>query len=483
MVRVQLSSQSAVGISHKTNKMYAYGRSQRGGWGNRRSNVSIGRVTNFNASAPLVHCSVKPSIWPDSTIVTESRATIAGCDLRSLAQQYGTPLYIYDEETLRANAGIVRSTFARMGARISFAAKACSLIGVLRIFQQERLDVDVVSTGEIEAATRAGFRPGQMHLHGNFKSDMDLQRAVELGIRAVVLDNHEEMERLSAICEHMHRPMQVMLRITLPMEANTHPHIQTSGLHSKFGIPHESEYERSMLHKLRNHGFLHLTGLHTHLGSQIQDAEIYGRAARALCRLASDLIGSGMPIEEVSVGGGWGVPYLEEEGALVPESVASVLATVFDHFPSLRPAVEPGRALVARAPVALYSVGSVKTSPSGRVVAVDGGMGDNLRAALYGARYSAFAVEHMSESHIGTADVVGRYCEAGDFLVRSVPLPHLVQGDLIAVTVAGAYQISMASAYNSIPPPAVIIVAEGKSRLLARRQTAQELLARELPEA
>lgn len=403
--------------------------------------------------------------------------------MRSLAERYGTPLYIYDEETLRANARIVRSAFGNMGARVSFAAKACALIGVLRIFQQEHLDVDVVSTGEIEAATRAGFRPEQMHLHGNFKSDMDLQRAVEIGIRAVVLDNREEMERLSAICEHMQRPMQVMLRITLPLEANTHPHIQTSGLHSKFGIPHETEYERHVLHRLRNHAFLHLCGLHTHLGSQIQDAEIYGRAAQALCALASDLASSGMPIEEVNVGGGWGVPYLEEDGALIPESVASALAIVFDHYPSLRPAVEPGRALVARAALALYRVGSVKTSASGRVIAVDGGMGDNLRAALYGARYSAFAVEHMSEPQIGTANVVGRYCEAGDLLVRSVPLPHVVQGDLIAVTVAGAYQISMASAYNLIPPPAVIMVAQGKSRLLARRQTAQDLLARELSEA
>lgn len=377
---------------------------------------------------------------------------------------------------------MVRFAFESLGARVSFAAKACALIGVLRIFQQEHLNVDVVSTGEIEAATHAGFRPEQMHLHGNFKSDMDLQRAVEMGIRAVVLDNREEMERLSAICEHLQRPMQVMLRITLPMEANTHPHIQTSGPRSKFGILHGSEPARHVLRTLQNHAFLHLCGLHTHLGSQIQDAEIYSRAAHTLCALASDLAANGMPIEEISVGGGWGVPYREEDNALTPESVASVLAIVFDHYPSLRPAVEPGRALVARAAVALYSVGSVKTLASERVIAVDGGMGDNLRAALYGARYSAFAVEHMTEPQIGTANIVGRYCEAGDVLVRSVSLPHIVQGDLIAVTVAGAYQISMASAYNLIPPPAVIMVAHGKSSLLARRQTDEDLLARELSE-
>jgi len=397
--------------------------------------------------------------------------------LKDLAETYGTPLYIYDEQTLRASARTVLGAFSALGARVSFASKACDTVAILAVLRDEGLDLDVVSEGELVAALRASFQPSQIHLHGNCKTDAELEAAIRLGLHAIVVDNVEELERLAVRTGSLERPVDIMLRITLPLEADTHPHLQTSGRRSKFGFYLGSTEEQAAIELLARVPGLRLIGLHTHLGSQVVDVEIYREASQELLTLGHDLGRRGHPISEIAIGGGWAVPYRTDDASLSAETLAGAVGDVFAGS-GFRLAVEPGRFLVARAAVALYRVGSVKDTPAGRIVAVDGGMGDNIRPALYGASYEALLLEQPEAIPIGPADIVGRYCESGDFLARDVPLPSVKVGDLLALPVAGAYQLSMASAYNLVPPPAALLVANGRPRLIVRRTTIDDLLAR-----
>lgn len=421
------------------------------------------------------------AILPDSASPVQGRMRLGGCDLGDLAARFDTPLYVYDEATLRHEARRVQAAFAPLGARVSFASKACSTLGVLRIFSQEGLGLDVVSAGELEAGIRAGFPASRIHLHGNAKTDSELEAAVRLQIHAVVVDNVEELARLQSICRRLRMRARVMLRLTLPLEAETHPHLQTSGPLSKFGFIHPSTEETLAVQQLAGSRWLQLVGLHAHLGSQIDDPGIFVRATAELVRVAAGLRDQGFPVEEVSAGGGWAVAYRPDDSSLAPETVADHLTPVFRSAPWLRPAVEPGRTLVARAGLALYRVTSVKHTGGRRVVAVDGGMGDNPRPALYGARYTAIPLLPFAPA-AGLCDVVGRYCESGDVLVRDALLPEMAAGDLLCLPVSGAYHLSMSSAYNLVPPPAAVMVADGQVRLLTRRASIDDLLCRDVQE-
>jgi len=418
-------------------------------------------------------------ILPDSAAEEAGVLSIGGCRMDALAEHFGTPLYIYDEATLRNVARRVLRAFARVGARVSFASKACSTLGVLRILCEEGLGLDAVSGGELEAALRAGFSPARVHLHGNCKSEAELDAAARLGVHSIVVDNLEELEQLERICARRRVPVRVMLRITLAFEGETHPHLQTSGRRSKFGLFHTSQEEEEAVSRLARSPMLQLVGVHSHLGSQLQDAGLYRRAASQLHTVATSLRARSFPIEEFSVGGGWAVAYRPGDTSLSPESVAGNLQLVADRQAGIRPAVEPGRALVARAGVAVYRAGSTKQMGTYRVVAVDGGLGDNPRPALYGSRYSAFLPLRLN-APIGLADIVGRYCESGDVLVRDALLPSISAGDLICIPMSGAYQLSMASSYNLVPQPAVVLVREGHARLLTRRASIDDLFAREM---
>lgn len=414
-------------------------------------------------------------LLPDSATVASGRLHLAGCDVTELAALYGTPLYIYDERTVRSQAARVTTAFGSR-ARVSFAAKACSILGVLRLLEAEGVGLDVVSEGEIEAGLRAGFSPDRMHLHGNVKTDAELHLAVDHGIHAIVLDNSEEIDRLETICGETGRSARIMVRLDLPIAIETHPSLDTSGAHSKFGFLWDSAELEHALHRLQRSPTLRLVGLHVHLGSQIADPEVYERAASMLLSLAKSLPARSAPTEELSIGGGWATPYRVGDPTLTPERVANALPKI----EGVRWAVEPGRALVARAAVAVYRVGSVKLRAGRPVVAVDGGMGDNPRPALYGAGYTAIAPARMDAPHSQPAHVVGRYCESGDVLVRNALLPEMGAGDLLAIPVSGAYHLAMASAYNMVPPPAAILVREGSHRLLMTRGTVTELLDRQL---
>jgi diaminopimelate decarboxylase len=419
-------------------------------------------------------------LLPDTAEERAGEFWLGGCPVHALAERFGTPLYLYDELTIRSAARHARAAFAPLRARVSFAAKACSIGGVLTLFREEGLDLDVVSAGEIEAARRAGFRPDQMHLHGNCKSDAELEQALEGAIRTVVVDSLDEIRRLEILAARRHRSVPIMLRLTLPLEAGTHPHLHTSGARSKFGLLTGAREEASAAEELARAAHLSLVGLHTHLGSQIPDADLYRHAAEAVIAAGHAWRRRGFDqVHELSVGGGWAVAYTPNERSLDARSVAAAIGPAFRSEPSFQPAVEPGRSLVARAGLAVYRVGAVKGDAGRRVVAVDGGIGDNPRPALYGAQYHAFLPCAPSAEPIGRADVVGRYCESGDVLASAVPLPIVHRGDLIAVPVAGAYHLSMASAYNLVPLPPVILVGNGSATQLVRRGTLADLFLRE----
>jgi diaminopimelate decarboxylase len=413
-------------------------------------------------------------ILPLGLTCDRSSLLIGGIPLTELAAAYGTPLYVYDELTLRSAARQALTAFGPLGTRVSYAAKACALGGVLSVFREEGLNLDVVSHGEIEAGLRAGFAPDQLHLHGNCKSDADLLAALRLGIHAIVADSVGELRQIERLADE---PVSVWLRLELPLTVQTHPHVQTAS-GSKFGILPGAELDAAIT-VVSSSKHLRLEGLHAHLGSQIADAGVIRLAAEQLYAHALALQTYGFDMRSVSVGGGWAVPYLPSDARLTPSDVATALAATAAKHPDVVLAVEPGRALVARGAVALYRVGAIKWRGGRRIIAVDGGMGDNPRPALYGSRYTALPVAGANRGPAGAADVVGRYCESGDVLARDVALPDVGPGDLLCVPVAGAYQLSMASAYNLVPPPAAVMANNNGVRPLLRRAVLEDLFARE----
>jgi diaminopimelate decarboxylase len=424
-----------------------------------------------------VHTGERPfaELLPDSATWRRGELHLAGIALTDLAAEYGTPLYVYDEATLRSTARGVLETFGPLRARVSYAAKACALTGVLAVLREEGLDLDVVSAGEIEAGRRAGFRATQMHLHGNCKSDEDLLTAIRLGTHAIVADSVDELHQIDRLAGG---PVSVWLRLRLPITAETHPHLQT-GEGSKFGLSPGAELGAALA-MVCSKSCLELRGLHTHLGSQIADPDLLRAAAEQLASRAQTLRSKGFRVAVVSVGGGWAVPYVPSDSHLPPGRVADALTVVVERNPELQLAVEPGRALVARAGIALYRVGSVKWSGGNRIIAVDGGMGDNPRPAMYGASYYVLPLKGANGRRTGPATIVGRYCESGDVLARGANLPDVIPGDLLCLPVAGAYQLSMASAYNLVPPPAAILVGADGPRPLLRGATVEDLLARDV---
>jgi diaminopimelate decarboxylase len=416
-------------------------------------------------------------LLPQTARLDGSGMTIGECEVAALAAAYGTPLYVYDEHTLRDQARSILAVFPAQHATVSFASKACDLMGVMAVLRAEGLNLDVVSEGQIEAGILAGFPPDRMHLHGNAKSDAELELAANLGLRAIVLDGLDEFERLDRLARTLNKSIRVLLRLTLAIEAETHPHMQTSGYRSKFGVPDTDAEYGAAVRRILGSPCLQLEGLHVHLGSQIRDQTLYRHAAERLLVLAQEAQSLGAPIGELSVGGGWAVASMPGDTSLAPAAVAHALECVFQSPYHL--GIEPGRALVARAAVALYTVRSVKSMDSHRVVAVDGGMGDNPRPALYGARYTAFAPYRKALS-TGLADVVGRFCESGDVLAKDVLLPEIAPGDLLCMPMAGAYHLSMASTYNLVPTPAAIMVREGDAHLIQRRGTVHDILSRQV---
>ncbi|MBD5786306.1 diaminopimelate decarboxylase [Cellulosimicrobium terreum] len=427
---------------------------------------------------------------------------VAGVDLHGLAAQVGTPVYVLDEADFRTRARAYRTAFETafraVGSDVDvyYAGKALLTVAVARWAREEGLRVDTASGGELAVALRAGVPGAEIGLHGNNKSDAEIDRALEVGVGRIIVDSLVEVERVAAAARARGVVAPVMVRVTTGVHAGGHEYISTAHEDQKFGLSivsprsgADSPAMTALLEVVRRPE-LHLLGIHSHIGSQILDPTGFEVAARAVLELRADLAArTGVLVDEVDVGGGYGIAYLPGEVALDPERVAKDVAAAVDAVsarlgtPLPRFSIEPGRAIVGPAGLTLYTVGTVKpvTLEDGRVrtyVSVDGGMSDNIRPALYGAQYHAEVVGRSSAAEPVLARVVGKHCESGDIVVHEVMLPGDVRaGDLLAVAATGAYGRSMASNYNLLTRPPVVAVADGAARVLVRRETEDDLLA------
>jgi diaminopimelate decarboxylase len=432
-------------------------------------------------------------LFPDTTKVSDSgHVKVGGCDLVQLAEEYGTPLYVYDEATIRARAAAYREGLASAygaQATVCYAGKAYCAPWLLKVLAQEGLGLDVVSGGELYTARQAGFPMQRVYVHGNNKSDDELFVALEAGVHRIVVDNLEEVGRLARLAAERSITQAVLLRVAPGVEAHTHAHILTGAPDTKFGVSIDTGAAREAAEAIWHTESLQLTGLHAHIGSQIFELEPYQATVRRVIEFAAELRAAfGFELRELSPGGGFGVRYTpDDEPPIDPRRATRAIAEAVTQeaqrcgfeLPELT--IEPGRSIVAPAAVALYRVGSVKRIEGVRTyVAVDGGMADNIRPATYGARYSAVLANRVDDPVTETVAIAGRYCESGDVLIREAALPSARPGDLVAIPSSGAYQLSMASNYNLVPRPAVVVVRDGSARLVRRRETYDDLLAAEV---
>lgn len=431
-------------------------------------------------------------IWPASAARNnEGEITVGGVTVSNLANQYGTPLYVFDEADVRQRARDYVSAFtvSDIETSVHYAGKAFITTKVAQWVNQEGLGIDVASAGELEVALRAGIDPAQIVMHGNNKSVQDLERAVEVGVGRVVIDSLIEIERLNAVAASAGIVQQVMLRLTVGVEAHTHEAISTAHEDQKFGLSVASGMAMAAVDNVLECDALSLAGLHSHIGSQIFDATGFELATHRVVDFAVQIKDRhGISVSELDVGGGMGIAYIDSDDPLDVDAMAkSILdivrtecARVNISVPKI--SVEPGRAIIGNPGITLYEVGTVKpveldSGITRHYISVDGGMSDNIRTALYDAEYTAVIANRNSNAKMVTSRVVGKHCESGDIVVRDIELPSDIRpGDLIAVAATGAYCRSMASNYNHMPRPAAVSVCAGQSQVLLRRETIEDLL-------
>ena len=425
------------------------------------------------AGDPIVGSAVFPQ---GSRVNEEGHLEIAGCDVVELAEEHGTPAYFYAEDDMRARARAYREAFESRGAEyeILFASKSLPCTAAYRLFAEEGLSVDVASGGELHMALRAGFDPDRIHMHGNNKSEEEILLAARAGIRHLILDSFDEIERCERILDE---PQKVLIRVTPGIKPSTHDYITTGQLDSKFGFGLEDGLAAKAVERALASEKLELIGLHAHIGSQIFELEPYKLAIQALGELAGDWC------QVVNVGGGLGVAYTAEDEPPSIDSYVEVkvrgVAEVFG--PDVRILVEPGRSLVANAGLTAYRVGTVKEIPGVRTyVAVDGGMSDNLRPMLYGSVYEALVADRATDQPETLVTIAGMHCESGDVIVRDTMLADPAVGDVVVTPATGAYGYAMANNYNGVPRPPVVFCRDGSSRVVVRRETYEDLTARDV---
>jgi diaminopimelate decarboxylase len=411
-----------------------------------------------------------------SRIDGSGRLEIAGCDVVELAAELGTPAYIYAEEDMRARARAYKDAFARRSSdfEVLYASKAFPCTAAYRLFAEEGLSVDVASGGELHMALRAGFDPALIHMHGNNKTDEEILFAARVGVGHLILDSFDEIDRCERILDGR---QDVLIRVTPGIRPSTHDYVQTGQLDSKFGFGLEDGLAAMAIERVLASESLNLVGLHAHIGSQIFELEPYTLAIRAI----GDFAGEWCRI--VNVGGGLGVAYTSDDEPPSVDAYAEVktrgVAEVFGK--DVRILVEPGRSLVANAGVTAYRVGTVKEIPGVRTyVAVDGGMSDNMRPMLYGSRYEALIADRAGAVPDIPVTIAGMHCESGDVLVRDALLAAPAVGDVLVTPATGAYGYAMASNYNGATRPPVVFCRDGDARVVVRRETFEDLTARDL---
>jgi diaminopimelate decarboxylase len=416
-------------------------------------------------------------VGPDGSL------SVGGVDLAGLAAELGTPLYVYDEDELRARCRAYREAF---GTGVAYASKAFLCTAMAKLVDEEGLDLDVATGGELHVALHAGFPAPRIVMHGNNKSSDELRGALDAGVGRIVVDSFDELDRLDELSARADGPVALLVRVTPGVEAHTHEYIETGTDDSKFGFGlHTGDALRAVRRVVANER-LRLAGLHCHIGSQVFRLDSYGAAIDRMVELVRAVENeTGVTVDELSVGGGLGVRYVaSDEGPSIPQYAAALqeafAKALSEHGVRSRPAlgVEPGRSIAAPSGLTLYTVGTVKEIPGIRTyVAVDGGMSDNLRPVTYGAGYEAFVPARATARREMVVTVAGKHCEQGDLLVRDACLPADVGvGDVLATPVTGAYAHSMASNYNKVGRPAVVFVRDGKARVVVRREDLDDLV-------
>lgn len=425
------------------------------------------------------------------SINEQGHLTIGGVDTVELAKQYGTPLFVYDIALIRERARGFIDTFKKLGveAQVAYASKAFACIAVYQLAKEENLSLDVVSGGELYTAIKAGFPSERIHFHGNNKSIEELNLAFDSKIGCIVVDNFYEIELLKEISEERKQSMNILLRVTPGVEAHTHDFITTGQADSKFGFDLQNGQADEAFKQVVGHEYLNLLGLHCHIGSQIFETDGFSLAAEKLIgKIGEWNKVHNFECKVLNLGGGFGIRYTEEDKPLAPgvyveEMIKSVKDGV-SQFGLAMPEIwiEPGRSLVGDAGTSLYTIGSRKTVPNIReYIAVDGGMSDNIRPALYDAKYDAVIANKATAPKNATYTVAGKLCESGDKLIIDAPLQEVESGDILAMFCTGAYGYSMASNYNRVPRPAVVFVENGKHQLAIQRESYENLIQNDLP--
>ncbi|GCE17338.1 diaminopimelate decarboxylase [Dictyobacter kobayashii] len=430
-------------------------------------------------------------LLPDTaTISAQGELLIAGRNLSELARSYGTPLYIFDRATIINACTHYKQAFSTYynasTVRILYASKAYISPMLARLLAEQDLGLDVVSGGEMLVAQRVAFPMERVSFHGNNKSEAELRLALELGVGRIVLDNWSELERLTRLARETGMRPAVLVRVAPDIDTDTHKYLQTGHASAKFGFPLSSGEARAALLRILQDDQLELVGIHAHSGTLLRETRPYEECIERLLTLACEIHQeTGWWPEEVSPGGGWGIETVEArampEIAMLARALQRTVELLQPRLPAEMPTLvlEPGRSIIARAGLAIYRIGATKSTPGGvNYLFVDGGMADNIRPALYGSLYTALAPEHLLKPAEQTYCLSGRYCESGDMLIDQVVLPTLQEGDLICLPTAGAYCLPMASNYNLVPRPAVIMIDEERIDVMERRETYADVLGR-----
>jgi len=435
--------------------------------------------------------SPKLSLFPlTKNVDSQGHLHIGGCDCVELAKKFGTPLYVFDEETLRSRCREFKSEFTRRypNTLIIHAAKAFLNKAIAVILKEEGIGLDVVSGGELSLAQSVDFPGEKVHFNGNNKTADEIKLALDWGIGRIVVDNFDEMELLNSLAGKMEVRQAVLLRLNPGVDPHTHRHTTTGILDSKFGFPLATGQAETAVAKAMAASNLELAGLHFHLGSPIPDTSPYQTAISLVFNFAMEMKDKhGFHLAEFSPGGGFAVRYTVDSQSTgiadYAEAITTRMISLTTDLNLTRPKliIEPGRAIVAQAGVALYTVGSIKEIPGvRRYVCVDGGMGDNIRPTLYEARYEVLVANKANDNESTRVTIAGKYCESGDILARDVSLAPVSPGDIIAMPVSGAYAIPMSSNYNMVPRPAIVMVKDGKARLIRKRESYKDLLRLDL---
>lgn len=415
---------------------------------------------------------------------------IGGVDTVELAEKYGTPLYVYDVNSIRTQCRAFINAFKLLNvkAKVSYASKAFSSIAILQVMKEEGMGLDVVSDGELYTAIKAGFPPENIQFHGNNKSRAELEMAIDNHIGTVIIDNFYEIELLEEITGARNKQIDVLIRLTPGIESETHKYILTGNEDSKFGFNIQNGQADEAFQRLYRHPNLRLRGVHSHIGSQIFTTESFILATKMLFAIIEKWHKqTGFEPEVVNLGGGYGIRYTDEDKPLPPgkyvEAIVKEVKQLVNQIRIPLPEIwiEPGRSIVGPNAITLYRTGSMKEIEGVRTyVSVDGGMSDNIRPALYGAKYEAVIANKANQHDEETISVAGKACESGDMLIWDLPLPKVEPNDLLAVFSTGAYGYSMASNYNRMRRPAVVFIEDGSDKLVIKRESLEDIVKNDL---